>query len=99
MKGRMIRALAFSLPLCLASLALAAPNTIEDCAPCHGADGVARDDSVPNLAGQNQTYLFNQLQAFRSGQRRHREMRYMSQSLSDADLSALAAYFSALPPR
>jgi cytochrome c553 len=74
-------------------------SMVEACAPCHGADGLAHDAEVPNLAGQNAAYLYNQLLAFRSGRRPHKEMLYMSRQLSDDDMRALAEYFSRLPPR
>ncbi len=74
-------------------------SMVEACAPCHGADGLAHDAEVPNLAGQNAAYLYNQLRAFRSGRRPHKEMLYMSRKLSDEDMRALAEYFSQLPPR
>ncbi len=73
--------------------------TIEHCAPCHGQDGIAKDSEVPHLAGQNERYLFNQLMAFRTGARRHREMRFMARELTEADIAALAAYYASLPPR
>lgn len=69
------------------------------CAPCHGADGIARDGEVPNLAGQNELYLLNQLRAFHDGRRSHKEMRFMSRNLTEADMLAIAAYFSSLPAR
>jgi cytochrome c553 len=71
--------------------------SVESCAACHGAEGIAPDVAVPHLAGQNEVYLFNQLMAFRSGQRRHREMRYMARELTREDMAALAAYYAALP--
>ena len=74
-------------------------SMVEACAPCHGADGLAHDAEVPNLAGQNAAYLYNQLRAFRSGRRPHKEMLYMSRQLSDEDMRDLAEYFSHLPPR
>ncbi|MGP0103793.1 c-type cytochrome [Rhodoblastus sp.] len=74
-------------------------SMVEACAPCHGADGLAHDAEVPNLAGQNAAYLYNQLRAFRSGRRQHKEMLYMSRQSSDEDMRALAEYFSQLPPR
>lgn len=72
----------------------------EGCVPCHGDDGIARDSEVPNLAGQNELYLANQMRAFRSGARVHPEMAYMMHDVDDATISALAAYFADLsPPR
>lgn len=75
------------------------PTIIGGCTPCHGEDGFARSSDVPHLAGQNDVYLVNQLQAFRSGERAHPEMAYMTLELDDEDIAALAAYFSELPVR
>jgi cytochrome c553 len=74
-----------------------APVTVEACAPCHGIDGIAKEADVPHLAGQNLVYLYNQLQAFRSGKRPHKEMRYMARHLTEPEMEALAAYFASLP--
>jgi cytochrome c553 len=74
-------------------------GVIEECAACHGVDGIARDTEVPHLAGQNERYLYNQMMAFRSGKRPHKEMRYMARTMSAAEIAALAAYYAALPPR
>lgn len=71
----------------------------ESCAPCHGPDGVARDTEVPHLAGQNERYLANQLAAFKSGRRRHPEMRIMARELTGEEIDRLAAYYAGLPPR
>jgi cytochrome c553 len=73
--------------------------TIAACAACHGVDGVAPDSEVPHLAGQNERYLLNQLLAFRSGRRLHKEMRFMARELTTAEMAAIAAYYAALPPR
>ena len=64
----------------LTSPAFAEPKRplIEQCAACHGEDGIARDTEVPHLAGQNEGYLYRQMMAFRSGKRLHKEMRYMA---------------------
>lgn len=99
------------LALC-ASLALAAPAwaqgpaqanpariraIIESCTPCHGAEGIAKDTEVPHLAGQNEEYLQIQLENFRSGKRRHKEMRYVAGELTRAEMDAIATYFAGLP--
>lgn len=75
------------------------PVTIESCMPCHGADGIARSAEVPHLAGQNEAYLFKQMLAFKSGTRRHAEMRFMARDLSTQEIEAIAAYFASLPVR
>ncbi|HTV32474.1 MAG TPA: c-type cytochrome [Methylocella sp.] len=72
---------------------------ISGCVPCHGADGIAKFGEVPNLAAQNEPYLLNQLRAFHTGKRVHKEMRYMSRNLTEEEMEAIAAYFSSLPPR
>ncbi|CAH1671128.1 Cytochrome c4 [Hyphomicrobiales bacterium] len=74
-------------------------GVIEECAACHGIDGIARDTEVPHLAGQNERYLYNQMMAFRSGKRVHKEMRYMARQMSAGEIAALAAYYASLPPR
>ena len=74
-----------------------APVQVDACAPCHGLDGIAKDVEVPHLAGQNVVYLLNQLRAFRTGKRPHKEMRYMSRHMTEQDFEALAAYYAALP--
>ncbi|MBB4198320.1 hypothetical protein CCR94_22800 [Rhodoblastus sphagnicola] len=74
-------------------------DLIAGCAPCHGLDGIGRDAEIPNLAGQNEAYLFNQLRAFRAGRRAHQEMQYMSRHMTELEMQSLAAYFSSLPPR
>jgi len=46
--------------------------------PCHGLDGIGHDVEIPNIAGQHSVYLRNQLLAFKKGQRKHPEMRYIA---------------------
>lgn len=100
----MNRSAAVLVPLlfCLATLPAwgqTRPATVGECAACHGEDGIARDSEVPHLAGQNERYLYNQMLAFRSGKRPHKEMRVMSRHMSNDEIAALAAYYAALPPR
>ncbi len=93
---------AILLAACAATPSMAAPAQSEfltGCIPCHGLDGIGRDAEVPNLAGQNEAYLFNQLRAFHQGRRVHKEMLYMSRRMTEQDMRALAAYFASLPPR
>lgn len=66
------------------------------CANCHGAEGVSRNPSVPNLAGQQESYLIMQLRAFRDGSRSDPVMTPMVARLSDDHIEALAAYYSNL---
>jgi cytochrome c553 len=100
---RALRAATLACAFCFASLTWQAPARAEEppvslaeCAACHGADGVGRDEEIPNLAGQHERYLYTQLQAFKSGKRPHKEMRYESRHLSDQEMQALARYYAQL---
>jgi cytochrome c553 len=72
---------------------------VATCAPCHGFEGIGKDVEIPNLAGQHDVYLSYQLRAFRSGRRKHPDMSFMARKLTDAEINALATYYSALSPR
>ena len=76
-----------------------AGDIVAVCAPCHGFEGIGRDVEIPNLAGQHDVYLANQLRAFRGGKRRHTDMRFIAKELTDAEIDQIAAYYSRLPPR
>lgn len=96
MKTRLIVA---GLALTLSSAAPAAEvrDLIGECAFCHGDAGIAKDKDVPHLAGQQRDYLYNQLLAFRSGKRAHKEMRYMSRHMTEPEMRAIADYYASLP--
>jgi cytochrome c553 len=66
------------------------------CAVCHGPNGIAVNPDAPNLAGEAPIYIEKQLKAFRSGERKHEQMSIIAQSLSDADIADLAAWFAAI---
>jgi cytochrome c553 len=67
------------------------------CAACHGVNGVSVADHIPNLAGQRAEYLSAQLQGFRDGSRKYDVMNAIAGPLSDADIAAVANYFSRRP--
>lgn len=66
------------------------------CAVCHGLDGIGKNPTVPNLAGESRLYLAKQLKAFRSGERTHEQMTIIAKGLSDEDIDNLATYYSAI---
>lgn len=66
------------------------------CAACHGLDGLSKVADAPNLAGNGELYLARQLQAFRSGERKHPQMSVIAAGLSDDDIANLAAWYSAI---
>lgn len=69
------------------------------CQACHGLDGLSKVPEAPNIAGQVESYLVAQLQAFRSGARRNDAMSVVASTLSDRDIENLAAYFAAIEIR
>jgi cytochrome c553 len=97
----------FALPLLLASIytlpiAAADIKAGEEkaamCVGCHGQKGNSSNAQWPILAGQQATYLINQLKAFKNGTRNDPTMQSMTANLSDDDISNLAAYFSSQKP-
>lgn len=66
----------------------------EICAGCHGEDGNASAPIFPKLAGQHASYLSKQLSDYKSKKRRDPTMNAMAESLSDADIADLGAWFS-----
>lgn len=95
------------LVACLTAVTLslsASAASIEDgsgrsvaCQACHGGDGISISADIPNLAGQKTTYLTQQLEAFKSGSRKHDVMNPIAQQLSDTDIENLAAFWNSLP--
>ena len=66
------------------------------CAVCHGVDGLAKIPEAPNLAGQSENYLTEQITAFKSGERKNEMMSVVVQDLSETDIENLAAYYSGI---
>ena len=69
------------------------------CTTCHGAAGMSTMPGAPNLAGQVEMYLQDQLTAFRSGRRSHQIMNVIARDLSDGDIADLSAWFASIPIR
>ncbi|MGQ0665253.1 MAG: c-type cytochrome [Pseudomonadota bacterium] len=66
------------------------------CQACHGLDGLSKLPESPHLAGQNDIYLIKALKDYRSGARKDPVMSIAAASLTDTDISDLAAYFSSI---
>ena len=64
------------------------------CAACHSVDGNSVVPNWPKIAGQHASYLERQIALIKSGNRPVPEMAGIVISLSDQDMSDLAAYFS-----
>lgn len=69
----------------------------QTCAGCHGAKGVAQVADYPTIAGQYKSYLIYTLEAYRDGERRNPIMSGQAQGLTDAQIEALAEYYSRQP--
>lgn len=67
------------------------------CGACHGPDGNSVSPDWPSLAGQHPVYTYNQLQAYKNGERQDPNMVSMAATLSEQDMRDLAAYYSVQP--
>lgn len=75
------------------------PNDIPACFTCHGAGANGIGDPFPALAGQHASYIEQQLQYWRSGQRNNDPnelMKGVAVRLSDAEIKAVSAYLASL---
>lgn len=75
------------------------PARLGLCAACHGANGHASMPGVPHLAGQRLDYLREALKQYRDGRRNIPVMRAAIGPVSDAELDALARWYSAQAPQ
>jgi cytochrome c553 len=73
------------------------PSTVEACKACHGPQGISRNPTFPNLAGQKAGYLEAQLKAFKAKDRKNDYMNVIAAQLSDADVHTFALFWSSLP--
>ena len=80
-----------------AAFAYPYPAKAQACAACHGPLGQG-GGIFPRIASQPAAYLRNKLQFYRSGSRPNAMMQSVTKGLSDADITALAIYFSRLHP-
>lgn len=68
------------------------------CSACHGLDGRGKGPAIPTLAGQPDGYLLAAMAEYKDGRRHHAALRAIIETLSDADVRNVAAYFASLPP-
>jgi cytochrome c553 len=74
------------------------PKAATLCTSCHGQDGVAIAPMYPSLAGQHQDYLVRSLEEYQKGGRKNPVMKGLAAPLKPAEITEIAAYFSALTP-
>lgn len=63
------------------------------CRTCHGAEGYAQIPIAPHIGGEPESYLREQLTAFRDGAREHEMMSIVAKGLSDQQIADLAAWY------
>src|SRR5262245_18647536 len=83
-------ALAAGAPACAQDLALKA----ELCDACHGVKGIPPDPTMPVIWGQHQAYLNRQMNEFKVGNRQNAPMLFLTQNMSQEEMTALAEYYS-----
>ncbi|WP_206441581.1 c-type cytochrome [Amphritea opalescens] len=74
-------------------------NDIPSCFACHGTNANGIGANFPALAGQHASYIEQQLNAWRSGQRSNdpnQLMASVSQRLSEAEIKAVSAFLANL---
>ncbi len=98
MKGRValfFAVFAAFLPGAEAASADAVETKMQLCASCHGRDGLPSDHTVPIIWGQQAAYMRKQLNDYRNGDRDSQIMSSIAESLSDDEVSKVAAHFGA----
>ncbi len=68
-----------------------------ECIDCHGENGMG-DEQYPRISGLDEAYLFEQLKAFKNGERPNQAelMLWFLEDLEEKDLEDLAAYYASL---
>lgn len=104
---RVLTVISFGAFLAFASTPLLANGNIANgkkkaatCFACHGTDGNAVVPQYPNLAGQYNLYLQQELHEYKGDRHYKRNnpiMKGMVANMSDQDIEDVAAYFSSLP--
>lgn len=86
-------------PFVLAGKLTQDSELVQKCGACHGIDGNSPLAIAPNLAGQLQGYLLQQLTKFKIHGRVNETMGSVIDPLSENDIRDLAEYYSAQKPK
>lgn len=76
----------------------AARYVAANCANCHGTQGRSAG-AMPSLAGQQKTYLAEQMRAFRDGKRPATVMHQIAKGYSEQQIDMIAEHFARLSAR
>ena len=66
-----------------------------NCAACHGTNGNSAGGAIAGLAGLDREYFISQMKLFKEGKRAATLMHQISKGYSDAEVAAMATYFTA----
>lgn len=72
-------------------------RTAAVCANCHGEGGNSVKPEFPNLAGQNQNYLLEQMRQFADGRRRYEFMEGMIKAMSSDEKVGVVLFYASQP--
>lgn len=70
-------------------------NLAASCANCHGTDGHGVGGGLAILAGQDRSYLLQQLKDFKAGRRPSTIMHQLARGYSDEQLERIAEFYAA----
>jgi len=74
--------------------AQAGAKLVTACQACHGTDGKGLAPNYPNIGGQNEKYLFRQLQMIQDGSREAVLMAGQLNGKTESDLRNIAAFYA-----
>ncbi len=67
----------------------------QECSSCHRIDGI--DNGIPSIVAWDRETFITTMKFYRDGARANPAMVSVAQSLDDAQMTALAAYYASLP--
>lgn len=70
---------------------------VEFCSTCHGVNGVSTLDHIPNLWGQSDQYLREQVENFRSKKRHTTFMDAFIYQITDEQMDTIVKHYSSVP--
>ena len=90
-------ALASAVTSAFAQDVRAGEHKVAMCTGCHGIPAYQASfpeiHKVPMISGQSAKYIVASLEAYKKGERKHPSMRAIAQSMSEADMADVAAYY------
>ena len=100
-----LRAASVAVLAALAGIAQAQPSEADrsarylaaNCANCHGTTGTAQG-AMPSLAGQQKSYIVDQMRAFRDGKRPATIMHQLAKGYTDQQIELIADHFARQKP-